>query len=135
MRAQTPTLHTIETPRVVVDRARIAANIDAMQALAARAGVSLRPHAKTHKSPALAQQQIAAGAAGDPDPVVFPGQRVARLSDYVGLMKQMQTGNMMGALAAYGLDMTGYSQVAMAWGQKMAGDSTLTAKFSSMMAR
>ena len=82
-----------------------------------------------------AQQQIAAGAAGDPDPVVFPGQRVARLSDYVGLMKQMQTGNMMGALAAYGLDMTGYSQVAMAWGQKMAGDSVLTAKFSAMMTR
>jgi tetratricopeptide (TPR) repeat protein len=82
-----------------------------------------------------AQQQLAAGGGGDPDPVVFPGQRVARLSDYVGLMKQMQTGNMMGALSAYGLDMMGYSQVAMAWGQKMAADSVLTAKFSAMMAR
>ncbi len=82
-----------------------------------------------------AQQQIAAGGGGDPDPVVFPGQRVARLSDYVGLMKGMQTGNMMGALGAYGLDMMGYASVATQWGQKMAQDPTLTAKFSAMMAR
>jgi tetratricopeptide (TPR) repeat protein len=84
---------------------------------------------------AAAQQQLAAGGGGDPDPVVFPGQKVARLSDYVGLMKQMQTGNMMGALGALGLDMTAYSQVAMAWGQKLAADPTLNAKFAQMMAR
>jgi hypothetical protein len=82
-----------------------------------------------------AQQQIAAGAGGDPDPVVFPGQRVARLSDYVGLMKAMQTGNMMGALNQYGLDMMGYSSVATMWGQKMASDPVLGNKFSQMMAR
>jgi D-serine deaminase-like pyridoxal phosphate-dependent protein len=57
-------LATIPTPRVVVDRARLHANIDRMQALATRAGVVLRPHAKTHKSPAIARRQIAAGAAG-----------------------------------------------------------------------
>ncbi len=83
----------------------------------------------------VAQQQIAAGGGGDPDPVVFPGQRVARLSDYVGLMKGMQAGNMMGALAQYGLDMMGYAAVATAWGQKMAADPTLNAKFAAMMAR
>jgi tetratricopeptide (TPR) repeat protein len=82
-----------------------------------------------------AQQQISAGAGGDPDPVVFPGQRVARLSDYVGMMKKMQTGDMMGALAAYGLDMTAYMQVATAWGQRLGADPVLTAKFSAMMAR
>ena len=82
-----------------------------------------------------AQQQIAAGGGGDPDPVVFPGQRVARLSDYVGLMKGMQSGNMMGALGQYGLDMMGYAGVATQWGQKLAQDATLNAKFAAMMAR
>ncbi len=82
-----------------------------------------------------AQQQLASGGGGDPDPLVFPGQRVARLSDYVGLMKAMQTGNMMGALGHYGLDMMGYASVATAWGQKLAADATLNAKFGAMMAR
>jgi hypothetical protein len=81
-----------------------------------------------------AAQQIAQGEGGDPDPVVFPGQKVAKLSDYVGLMKEMQKGNMNGALAKYGLDMGAYMKVAQAWGAKMASDATLTAKFGKMMA-
>ncbi len=80
-----------------------------------------------------AQAQVATGDAGDPDPVVFPGQRVARLSDYVGIMKGMQTGNMMGALAAYGLDMMSYGAVAQAWAAKMSADPVLTEKFTRMM--
>jgi tetratricopeptide (TPR) repeat protein len=80
-----------------------------------------------------AQADVAAGNAGDPDPEVFPGQRVARLSDYVRILKGMQTGNMMGALAQYGLDMMSYGQVAQAWAAKMAADPTLTDKFSRMM--
>ena len=59
-----PSLADIPTPRVVVDRARLTANIAAMQSLAASAGVRLRPHAKTHKSPIVARMQIAAGAVG-----------------------------------------------------------------------
>ncbi|MFI5177753.1 MAG: alanine racemase [Vicinamibacterales bacterium] len=47
-----------------VDRGRLARNIAAMQALATGAGVRLRPHAKTHKSPAIARLQIDAGAVG-----------------------------------------------------------------------
>ncbi len=82
-----------------------------------------------------AAQQVQAGGGGDPDPVVFPGQKVPKLSDYVGLMKAMQTGNMMGALGKYGLDMMGYAGVATAWGQKLAADPTLNAKFAAMMAR
>ncbi len=35
-----------------------------MQALASAGGLRLRPHAKTHKSPLIAKQQIAAGAVG-----------------------------------------------------------------------
>ncbi len=80
-----------------------------------------------------AQHAIAQGDAGDPDPVVFPGQKVQKLSDYVGIMKGMQRGDMMGALGRYGLDMMSYGQVATAWGAKMAADPLLTEKFSRMM--
>lgn len=57
-------LASIPTPRGVVDRARVKANIAAMQARASAAGVRLRPHAKTHKSPVIAKWQIDAGAVG-----------------------------------------------------------------------
>lgn len=84
-------------------------------------------------------QAVAASAAagedmGDPDPVVFPGQPLSKLSDYVKMMKHMQTGDMNGALAMYGLNMGTYGGVAQAWGVKLASDPTLTAKFSKMMA-
>ncbi len=80
-----------------------------------------------------ARAAIASGDGGDPDPVVFPGQAVPRLSDYVRLMKGMQTGDMMGALGQFGLDMMTYGSVATAWGQKLAADPTLNARFSQMM--
>ena len=57
-------LSSLTTPRVFVDRARLRANITAMQSLASSAGVALRPHAKTHKSPVIAKWQIEAGAVG-----------------------------------------------------------------------
>jgi D-serine deaminase-like pyridoxal phosphate-dependent protein len=49
---------------VVVDRGRLARNIDRVQDLASAAGMRLRPHAKTHKSPVIAKMQIARGAVG-----------------------------------------------------------------------
>lgn len=84
----------------------------------------------------MAQAQLAhrqAAQDNDPDPLVFPGQPVAHLSDYVRILKGMQTGNMQGALAPYGLDMMSYGSVATAWGAKMAADAVLTEKFSKMM--
>jgi tetratricopeptide (TPR) repeat protein len=80
-----------------------------------------------------AQAEVASGGAADPDPEVFPGQPVARLSDYVAILKGMQQGNMMGALARYGLDVVAYGNVATAWGAKLAADPVLTEKFSRMM--
>ncbi len=81
-----------------------------------------------------AQQQLAAGQGGDPDPTVFPGQPLAKLSDYVGLMRKMQGGDFNGALAAYGLDMGKYMLVMQAWGTKLGVDPALNAKFGQMMA-
>ncbi len=58
------TLASLPTPFVAVDRSRVRANILAMQALATSAGVALRPHTKTHKSPIIARWQLEAGAVG-----------------------------------------------------------------------
>lgn len=58
------TITDLQTPAVLIETSRLARNIDRMQRAADAAGVSLRPHAKTHKLPAVAKQQIARGAAG-----------------------------------------------------------------------
>ncbi|MDR4308258.1 D-TA family PLP-dependent enzyme [Chelatococcus sambhunathii] len=52
------------TPAVVVDLDVVESNIARVQALCDRAGLACRPHVKTHKSPELAQLQVAAGAKG-----------------------------------------------------------------------
>jgi D-serine deaminase-like pyridoxal phosphate-dependent protein len=54
----------LPTPCLVVDERRLAANLARAQAYADAQGVALRPHAKTHKSPVLAREQLAAGAVG-----------------------------------------------------------------------
>jgi D-serine deaminase-like pyridoxal phosphate-dependent protein len=57
-------LADLPTPQVLIDRSRLMRNIDRAQRLASNAGVSLRPHAKTHKSPVIAKWQIDRGAVG-----------------------------------------------------------------------
>ncbi|MBA2381523.1 MAG: alanine racemase [Chloroflexi bacterium] len=54
----------LDTPRVIVDLARVARNIATLQDELDRRGIALRPHAKTHKSIAIARMQVAAGAKG-----------------------------------------------------------------------
>jgi D-serine deaminase-like pyridoxal phosphate-dependent protein len=52
------------TPCAVIDMDRVERNIARVQAACDKAGVANRPHIKTHKSPMLAQMQVAAGARG-----------------------------------------------------------------------
>ena len=54
----------IATPALVLDLDALEANIAAMAAWAQRAGLALRPHAKTHKCAAIGRLQMAAGALG-----------------------------------------------------------------------
>ncbi len=54
----------IETPAVTILLDRMEANIARAQALMDAHGVDNRPHIKTHKIPAIASMQIAAGASG-----------------------------------------------------------------------
>jgi D-serine deaminase-like pyridoxal phosphate-dependent protein len=58
------TLASLRTPCVLVDQEKLERNIERMQAAADARRIRLRPHAKTHKSPDLAQIQIARGAVG-----------------------------------------------------------------------
>ena len=54
----------LPTPQVLIDHQRARRNIDRVQQLASAAGMRLRPHAKTHKSPVIARWQIDRGAVG-----------------------------------------------------------------------
>jgi D-serine deaminase-like pyridoxal phosphate-dependent protein len=57
-------IYDIPTPAVVIEESRLAANLARMQDAADAAGLRLRPHGKTHKSPIIARRQLTAGAAG-----------------------------------------------------------------------
>jgi D-serine deaminase-like pyridoxal phosphate-dependent protein len=57
-------LRALETPALVLDHAALGHNITAMASAARAAGVAMRPHAKTHKSPEIAALQLRAGAVG-----------------------------------------------------------------------
>ena len=58
------TLSELDTPALLIDLDALEANLAEMAAVAGRAGVRLRPHTKTHKSPEIARMQVEAGAAG-----------------------------------------------------------------------
>jgi 3-hydroxy-D-aspartate aldolase len=57
-------IEEIDTPALVIDLDALERNLRRMADFAARAGIRLRPHAKTHKSPDIAARQIALGAVG-----------------------------------------------------------------------
>lgn len=57
-------LDRLPTPLPLVDLDQLERNIATMAAFFAPLPANLRPHAKTHRAPAVARRQIAAGAAG-----------------------------------------------------------------------
>ena len=54
----------LETPAILLDETRMMENLRAMQKLADRHGVALRPHVKTHKSLEIGRRQTGLGASG-----------------------------------------------------------------------
>ncbi len=54
----------VPTPALLLDLAALEKNIEAMSSFCRENGVSIRPHAKVHKSPDIARRQLAAGAIG-----------------------------------------------------------------------
>ena len=57
-------LADVDTPALLLDLNAFERNVARMQAAVSAAGLALRPHAKAHKTPAIALVQIAAGAVG-----------------------------------------------------------------------
>lgn len=57
-------IHDLDTPTLLVDLDRMEANLDRMADITQRAGLELRPHTKTHKTPQIAKMQLEHGAAG-----------------------------------------------------------------------
>jgi D-serine deaminase-like pyridoxal phosphate-dependent protein len=58
------TIEQVDTPALIVDLDAFDANIARMADFGSEAGIRLRPHAKTHRCPAVALRQVAAGAVG-----------------------------------------------------------------------
>ena len=58
------TISDLPTPALLIEQSRLQANLTAMQAQADANDVALRPHTKTHKSVALANEQRNRGAEG-----------------------------------------------------------------------
>ena len=54
----------LDTPCLCVDLDRLEQNLDHMQTTVTRNGIASRPHAKTHKCPAIARLQIGTGSVG-----------------------------------------------------------------------
>ena len=57
-------LAEVDTPALIVDLDAFERNLQRMSEFVRHAGVRLRPHSKTHKSPVIAAKQVAFGAVG-----------------------------------------------------------------------
>ena len=57
-------LAAVDTPALLIDLDAFEANLKRMANFVRGAGVRLRPHSKTHKSPDVAVRQVALGAVG-----------------------------------------------------------------------
>ncbi len=87
-------LENIDTPALLLDLSAFERNLDRMQAAADAAGVALRPHAKAHKTPAVALAQIARGAVGiccqkvsEALPFIAAGVRDIHISNQLALSR------------------------------------------------
>jgi len=57
-------IELVDTPALLLDLDAFERNLDSMQQAADRAKMAIRPHAKAHKTPAIALAQMARGAVG-----------------------------------------------------------------------
>lgn len=80
-----PALAELATPALVIHGAALRRNIEAMAETARRSGIALRPHAKTHKSSAIAWLQMQAGALGIACATVAEAEQMAA-AGLAGLM-------------------------------------------------
>lgn len=90
---------------------------------------------KAGTQPAAAGAPAAAPGAPriEEDPVLFPGERLSKLSDFVRLQKAAQSGDFMGALAREGIDAGYYGQMSIKFAQRMQAEPMLAALHAKML--
>jgi D-serine deaminase-like pyridoxal phosphate-dependent protein len=103
-------LDEVDTPALIVDLDAFEHNVRTMATFARSAGVRLRPHAKTHKCPAIALRQIAAGSVGqccqkvgEAEALVRGGVRDVLVSNQVVGMAKLRRRASLGADATVAL--------------------------------
>jgi hypothetical protein len=97
-----------------------------------------KPHistaAKSNQADQLVQayhaQTAPGGDGGDADPVVFPGERLSKMSDFVRIQKAMQRGDFPGVLTREGIDMGYYGQMSIRWAQAVQTDPSLAMRYA-----
>jgi len=57
-------VNDVDTPALLIDLDAFESNLQSMAVMTSQAGVKLRAHSKTHKSPVIALKQVALGAVG-----------------------------------------------------------------------
>src|SRR5688572_16751547 len=84
----------LPTPAMVLDGPRIRRNVMKLADYAAKVGVKIRPHTKTHKLRELARMQLAAGAngltvakGGEAEAISDPGQDILLAYPPVGAQR------------------------------------------------
>jgi D-serine deaminase-like pyridoxal phosphate-dependent protein len=75
------TVDDLLTPAALVDLDRVADNLERMATYALQAGLALRPHTKTHKTPEFAAEQIRHGASGLTVATLREAEVMASVSD------------------------------------------------------
>ncbi len=94
------------------------------------AGGGAAPAGSGATGPGAAQ---ATGAGGLASQVLMPGTKLPTLGDYVAFMREVQRGDMMGALSRRGMTMMDYGGVAAKWGQLIGSRPDLTAEFGRLL--
>lgn len=69
------------TPAAIVDLDRMEVNLDRLAAYTRQAGLGLRPHTKTHKTPELAAEQLRRGAVGVTVATLREAETMAAVAD------------------------------------------------------
>lgn len=75
------TLADLLTPAAIVDLDRMEANLDRLAGYTREAGLALRPHTKTHKTPELAAEQLRRGAVGVTVATLREAEAMATVAD------------------------------------------------------
>jgi hypothetical protein len=85
--------------------------------------------------PKLADLPASPSPAKFVDRVVVAGSKVARISDYVSLLRDLASLSTREALQQFDLDDAGYLDVGKAWGAAIAADPNLAAEIAAGLAK